>query len=314
MILIVTSRPDYTADWLILELTRRDIPFVRFNTEDYPSSTRVRWTDADSASLEFSGRALDLADVHSVWYRRPTPPVLPPNLSGGRAAWAAAESREALDGLWRTLDARWVNHPDRNRLADSKPEQLRRARKLGFVVPASLVTNDPQRVRDFVAAHPSGVICKPLFSGRIELDGGTHLFFTTLLDGDAVAGLEDLGPEPYLFQALVPKRYDVRVTVIGDDALAARIDSQSSSTSEVDWRRGDTAELTHDVEALPDDIAGKCIELVRSYGLLFGAIDLAFTDEGYVFFEINPNGQWAWLEQRTDLPLRQRLADLLSEP
>lgn len=314
MILIVTSRPDYTADWLILELTRRDLPFVRFNTEDYPSTTRVCWTGVDSASLEFSGRVLDLADVHSVWYRRPIPPVLPSDLSGGRAAWAAAESREALDGLWRTLDARWVNHPDRNRLADSKPEQLRRARKFGFVVPASLVTNDPQRVRDFVGVHPSGVICKPLFSGRIELEGGTHLFFTTLLDADAVAGLEDLGPEPYLFQALVAKRYDVRVTVIGDDAFAARIDSQTNSASEVDWRRGDTAELIHQVEVLPDDVASKCIELVRSYGLLFGAIDLAFTDDGYVFFEINPNGQWAWLEQRTDLPLRERLADLLTAP
>ncbi len=243
----------------------------------------------------------------------PVPPVLPPSLSAGRAAWAAAESREALDGLWRTLDARWVNHPDRNRLADSKPEQLRRAGGMGFAVPPSLITNDPRRARAFATMHPRGVVCKPLFSGRIELEAGPHLFFTTRLDLDAIAGLDALGPEPYLFQALVPKRYDVRVTVIGDEALAARIDSQANVDSEVDWRRGDTTLLSHQIEVLPDQVATRCVELVRSYGLLFGAIDLAFTNTGYVFFEINPNGQWAWLEQRTELPLRARLADLLGE-
>jgi glutathione synthase/RimK-type ligase-like ATP-grasp enzyme len=311
VILIVTSRPDYTADWLILELARQEVPFVRFNTEDYPTATHLQWTDGGAASLRLGGHVVDLADVHAVWYRRPTPPILSSDLSGGRAVWAAAESREALDGLWRTLDARWVNHPDHNRLADCKPEQLRRASELGFAVPKSLITNEPGLARDFVTDHPDGVVCKPLFSGRVELEDGAHLFFTTLLDQAAVADLQELGPEPYLFQALVPKRYDVRVTVIGDEAFAARIDSQPHAASEVDWRRGDVAELSHRVEDLPTGIADLCVQLVKSYGLLFGAIDLAQTADGYVFFEINPNGQWAWLEQRTDLRLRDRLVDLL---
>jgi hypothetical protein len=311
VVLIVTSRPDYTADWLILELERRNAQFARFNTEDYPSEARLHWTDTGIATLELAGKAVDLAEVVSVWYRRPVPPVLSPSLSPGRAAWAAAESREALDGLWRTLAARWVNHPDRNRLADSKPEQLRRARRMGFSVPPTVITNDPEQASAFAAMHPDGVVCKPLSSGRIDLDTGAHLFFTTKLDAEAIAALDDLGPEPYLFQALVPKRYDVRVTVIGAEALAARIDSQSSVEAEVDWRRGDTASLPHQREPLPDEVAARCVELVRSYSLLFGAIDLARTEHGYVFFEINPNGQWAWLEERTELPLRARLADLL---
>jgi glutathione synthase/RimK-type ligase-like ATP-grasp enzyme len=80
----------------------------------------------------------------------------------------------------------------------------------------------------------------------------------------------------------------------------------------VDWRRGHTLGLVHGIEELPAELAERCVRLVRSYGLLFAAVDFAVDQDGrYVFFEINPNGQWAWIEQRTGLPLRSRLADTL---
>jgi glutathione synthase/RimK-type ligase-like ATP-grasp enzyme len=140
------------------------------------------------------------------------------------------------------------------------------------------------------------------------------VFWTSRFDVTGDETLDDLGDEPYLFQALVPKRYDVRVTVIGDEAFAVAIESQEVLASEVDWRRGDVDELGHRVEDLPCDLARRCVDLVSGYNLRFGAIDLARRpDGGYTFFELNPNGQWAWLEQRTGLPLRRRLADLLLE-
>jgi hypothetical protein len=314
VILIVTSQSDYTADWLVLELERRGTQFARFNTDSYPSSTHLVWHEDGASSLAFTGTVVDLSEVTAVWYRRPVPPVLPPGLSAGRSAWAAAEAREALDGVWKTLTANWVNHPDRNRLADCKPEQLRRARALGFDVPASLVTNHPDAAVQFARAHEHGVICKPLFSGRIDIEGRSQLFFTSLLDADALKALNHAGPEPYLFQALIDKRYDVRVTVIGNQAFPVRIESQNvDPDAEIDWRRGDTETLAHHTERLPNDLADLCVALTHSYGLRFAAIDLARTESGYVFFEINPNGQWAWIEQRTGLPLRARLVDLLIE-
>lgn len=112
--------------------------------------------------------------------------------------------------------------------------------------------------------------------------------------------LDQLGPEPYLFQEHIPKSHDVRATVIGDEVLAAAIDSQQDTETRTDWRRGHPGSLGHEVTALPDAIAERCVELCRRLGLLFGAIDLAVRpDGGYSFFEINPNGQWAWVEQRT---------------
>jgi hypothetical protein len=37
--------------------------------------------------------------------------------------------------------------------------------------------------------------------------------------------------------------------------------------------------------------------LLEEYSLRFAAVDFAVANDGaWVFFEINPNGQWAWLD------------------
>ncbi len=224
MVRIVSQRGDYHADWLVLELRERGVSFVRFNTEDYPLSASLRWTNDHQAWLCVGDGDYDLAAVSAVWYRRPVPPVVADDLSAPAAAWARTEAREALMGVWRTLEALWVNHPDRNRLAESKQLQLRTAMELGFDVPQSLVSGDRETVEEFLVAHPRGVICKPLVSGRVPIGADEQVFFTSPINAQSVS-LSTLGAEPYLFQELVPKLYDVRVTVIGDEALAVRIDS-----------------------------------------------------------------------------------------
>jgi hypothetical protein len=314
VVLIVTERGDIHADLMVKELTDRRASFVRFNTEDYPQQATLRWASDGTRRLSLRGAEHDLREATSVWYRRPVPPRMPAGRSELAVAWAQGEAREALLGVWRTLDARWVNHPDRNRVAESKLNQLRVAAELGFEVPATLVTNDAGSVVEFIAAHPEGVICKPVSDGRVPVANEEHVFFTSRVTPESLP-LDELGPEPYLFQAFVAKSFDVRATVIGEDVFAARIESQEDIETQTDWRRGRPGGLCHDVIDLPDEIVERCIALCRRFGLLFGAIDLAGRpDGGFSFFEINPNGQWAWVEQRTGLPLLSRLADLLLRP
>ena len=230
-----------------------------------------------------------------------------------RAAWAVTESWAALEGLWRTVNARWVNHPDANRAASSRSrQQLRRAARFGFSVPRTVVTNDAGILRQFGDEVGGDLVCKPVDEGRLNFRQGERLFFTTTFVLRKSDDLADLGPEPYLFQELVRKKCDVRVTVIGDEVFATRIESQRTRTGRVDWRASGT-DAGHRVEPLPVCMAEKCLALTRSYGLAFGAIDLARVDDGlYTFFEINPNGQWAWIEQLTGQPLRQAMAGLLT--
>ena len=63
---------------------------------------------------------------------------------------------------------------------------------------------------------------------------------------------------------------------------------------------------------LPLEEEQRCIRLVQELGQCFGAIDLVLHPErGYVFLEINPNGQWGWIEDFTGLPIAAAFADLL---
>jgi len=106
---------------------------------------------------------------------------------------------------------------------------------------------------------------------------------------------------------------DVRVTVIGDSVFAAGIESTYLDGARIDFRRAEIFDLPHQYLELPNKVKMGCLDLVRQLGLRFGAIDLLLTSEGeYVFLEINPNGQWLWIEWVIGVPLTRTLCDLLA--
>lgn len=312
MLVLVTNRDDVTADWLVAELRERGIAFARFNSEDYPSRVQLHWTP-DDARLELGDTIIERRDVAAVWWRRPVVSSMSAGRNQAEADWASDEARAAVEGFWLSVDAHWVNHPDANDRAASKLEQLRRAGRFGFEVPATLVTNGAEAVRAFAAAHEQ-IVCKAIKSARPPAADGSAdgMLYTAIVDDAVLGDLDEFGPEPYLFQALVPKCHDLRVIVIGERAFGCRILSQDDPAGVVDWRRAETGALVHEAEELEPDIAAACIAMTHSYGLRFAAIDLARRlDGGLTFFELNPNGQWAWIEQLTGLPLANALSDEL---
>ena len=90
------------------------------------------------------------------------------------------------------------------------------------------------------------------------------------------------------------------------------IDSQSKEETATDWRKGSYTDLRHQVVSLPGDVEAACVKLVKNLGLRFGAIDLVLDRKGrFWFLECNPNGQWAWIENRTGLPISAAIVDEL---
>jgi glutathione synthase/RimK-type ligase-like ATP-grasp enzyme len=117
---------------------------------------------------------------------------------------------------------------------------------------------------------------------------------------------------PVILQPYIDKAYEVRATVIGEKVFAAAIFSQSSTRTTYDWRRYNVKHTPHKPFKLSPEVEERCISMVRHLGLVFGAIDLICTpDNRFVFLEINPNGQWAWIEILTGLPIGDAIADWL---
>lgn len=115
-------------------------------------------------------------------------------------------------------------------------------------------------------------------------------------------------------QEEIKKQYDVRVTVVGSQLFATAILSQEHEETTVDWRKGSRPDLQHERIDLPREVEEKCFALMKRLNLRYGAIDLVCDLQGKLWFlEINPNGQWAWIENLTGYPIAAAIVDELED-
>lgn len=317
MILIVTNKRDYTADFVVLELHKQGVGFVRFNTEDFPSAVDVTiqaTSNGIDGNLHFPSQDISFGNVTSVWYRRPVNSQVPSDLEDIAAQeFVVQESKATLDGLWHLLPCFWVSHPSKLRSAESKLYQLKIATTIGFNIPDTVVTDDPRVARDFYLSHLGSVIYKPLHQARIFRDEKVSLIYSTNLERIQLENFESIKYAPVILQSYIEKLLEIRVTVVGQDVFAVELHTQEVADAIHDWRRANVNNIKHRRHKLPVRIEEKCITLVRTLDLQFGAIDLILKPDGeYIFLEINPNGQWAWIQQLCpDILIRDALVSLL---
>lgn len=312
MILIVTSKDDVTADFLTQRLKRSD--FLRIDTEDLPSSVRISSTERAS-SFEIGRRSYRPLEFTGVWYRRPKPILFPTNGRKAEARHAASEYASALEGVLALIpESKWINHPARNVGAGHKLEQIRRASRFGLKVPKTLVTQDVVALRQFWSDCSYGVILKPISHGYIERKTGQpdSLIYTNALREEDLNRETEINRCPTLFQERIDKISDIRVTVVDGDIQAAELHARDDGIQRLDIRRNNMVDVRYQKIELPRDVCSKLTRLLRSYRLRFAAIDLVRRSDGQLLFlEINPNGQWAWLDMARVTDSRRALIKAL---
>lgn len=308
MFLVVTNKRDVTSDFVVLELQRRSLPYLRLNTEDLPKALLdCRPATGGAWRIAIDGKDVDLANVGAAYFRRPeTPEPLADVRTPEERTYCSAEWSAALHALYWELDLKWLNAPHKISVAENKIRQLREAHAVGFKVPETLVTNDAAAAEAFAAT--ADIVGKPLRNAVVGNNESDRVIFTKRLTADAFSDPMPTRVCPLILQREIPKRFDLRVTVVGDELFAVTIDSQAHTQTQVDWRSGSRPDLSHEVHSLPVDISRKCFEIVKRLGLRFGAIDLVLDTRGdYWFLEVNPNGQWGWIEKRTGLPISRAI-------
>lgn len=313
MLLLVTNRRDITIDYVVAELKRRQTPFFRLNTEELPKARCTMAVFPRSAwSLSFEGRVLQGADVRAAYFRRPAPPASNFTIPDvGEREYVDAEWGAFLKSLYARLEGLWLNSPMDIFAAEDKPRQLMLASEIGFHVPQALITNDIASVLEVAKVGPA--IGKPLRQALINGEQERVIFTTRLAvlrDGDK----ETIALAPLIAQTEIKKKYDVRVTVVGQKVFATAIKSQEHEETTVDWRQGSRPDLKHECIKLPGEVEEQCLALMKCLNLRFGAIDLICDQQGNLWFlEINPNGQWAWIENLTGYPIAAAIVDELEE-
>lgn len=312
-ILVITSAIDATATYLCEKLVQQGISFIRFNTEAFPALWKLNWEiyPYSTPALSNDSQSIDLKSIGSVWYRRPAPPTISKEVTEPTAReFARQECEETMAAIWQDVDALWVSRPTAIRYASHKPHQLRLAAELGFSVPETLVSSDPDRIRLFWDNHHGSVVFKTLHQDPIEFEGQNYFAYTQRFTAEHWLDSERLVFSPTLFQEYIKPKAEIRVTIIGQKVFAAHLGTLSD---EPDWRRLGADEQKWETHMLPTQVENRCVEIVKKCNLSFGAIDLILTHTGeYFFLELNPNGQWAWIEMITGMPLSNALIDLLS--
>lgn len=306
MTVVVFSEPtDVHAQSVIRELARAGEPdALILDFRDMPQRIRIDMALSNARGSGFAltlpeGRRLRLDEVRAFWWRRPQGCVLPSGMAPEAQHFALTELGTALQGMWQASEALWVNNIVRDAAAAHKPWQLELARRIGLSIPDTLITTDPENVRAFWQVRGGEVIYKPFlqtFHSWRE---------TRRLRREELALLDSVRIAPVIFQALVPGAADLRVTVIGDRIFAAAVDLRKMEYN-LDVRLNQQAYERHD---LPPAVGEKLLALMRRLGLEYGAIDLRLTPEGdYVFFEVNPAGQFLFVENACGLPISAALA------
>jgi hypothetical protein len=319
MILIIADRADPHADQVAQMLRRRGVDSARFSQTDFPTKAELSLSYSPTGEARYVLRVgtdeIDLNRLRCVWYRLGAYPVPHGHLTEQHHRdYVAEESRCFLHDAWHSLDCPWVPAPHFVvQRAQLKAAQLKAAAALGLELPPTLVTNSPDDFLDFYRQHNGRVVSKQAGFALIRHGIGQYVRYTDVVSRRDVGYAHAVRYCPMIFQAYVPKRVELRITVVGQQVFPAEIRSQETNHTRHDWRRYDHLKTGYAPHALPPEIGRRCIDLVERLGLCYGAIDMILTPDGrYVFLEVNPQGQCQWIEELTGLHINEALCDLLT--
>ena len=318
-VLIITHSDDNECVARVTEaIERKGGHTIRFDTDRYPTDVRLTayyGSAGDECLTLTNGEGeFDLRAVTAVWHRRLNFGAhLPAGLDKQLRHASLGETSAAAHGLLASLKAFRMDHLHHIRHAENKQLQLQVARELELDTPRTLTTNDPAAVRAFAKNCETGVVTKMLSSFAIYDEGQELVVFTNPVKPEDLADLSGLNLCPATFQELLPKSLEIRATVVGQRVISAAVDSQVSARATHDWRR-DGVRMLQDWRPyqLPLDIEEKLLRLMDYFSLNYGAIDIILTpDERHVFLELNPCGEFFWLERSPGLPISDAIADVL---
>ncbi|MFH8582817.1 ATP-grasp ribosomal peptide maturase [Streptomyces celluloflavus] len=310
-VLVLTNAYDVTADVVLRLLAGRRVPVVRLDPgtdlHTGASLTATYRTGDQRGTLRTASREIDTRRIRSVWVRRPSPYEGPPELSGQDRRFAAEQALWGAGGILASLPgAHYVNHPWSNRAAEFKPAQLSTALRCGFLVPSTVITDDPQEARTFAARQPGGVVYKPVWNTPYRVDDQPHSVWVREVRAAEIT--DAVSVCPHMFQAKVDKAFDARVTAVGGRLFGVRIDSP-----DLDWRHRQDLMTCIPIE-VPASVARAVATYLAELRLNYGAFDFAVTAAGaWYFLECNPNGQWAWQPAQTTAAIAQALTDRLEK-
>lgn len=306
MILIVGNSVDGVPS-VIEEIKKiSDKKIIFFKADKCLENDTINFTYINGCAdlfFDISGQTIGTDDVTAVWYWKP---LLPKALRTIQPPEHQTFIYRQFLAMWRSLvgflsDRVWVNDYYKLLEAEHKPYQIKVATEIGLNVPDTTVTSNPERAVEFWEHCKKQMIIKALMLSPTE----NSMIFTNKVTEELMSKISRIKSSPVILQKLIPRKYELRITVVGEEIFPALVESESN----LDWRRKKIKLRPHQ---LPKNVEEDCFSLVKKLGLKYGCIDMIVTpDDQYIFLEINPNGQWFFVECQTGMQIGKAIAHLL---
>lgn len=326
IVLIITSQNEISVPPVLGYLKDMQQPYFRLDADAIIRSHAMLSMNLHAAGFTGSlrlqnGDAMSTTQIKSVWFRRPkTLSVDGLYADSEESAFAESEMSGALWSLYSNLDdVFWMNHPlpSRHLLEHNKLLQMKLAAECGLRVPDTIVTNTAAEIISFCEQR-GGIVAVKVLRKAVpnNTDPSRKWIYTNIVTLDHLKRHTDnISSTAVMAQEYVAKKVELRVTIVGTKLLACAIHSQDSERTKVDWRRYDFERVRHDVYELPTAVAEKLLAFMDRCNLSFGAVDMIVTpDDEFIFLEINPSGQYGWIERLTGLPISRTIAEVLTNP
>lgn len=247
--------------------------------------------------LRLGGQVYPL-DAFSVAYLRLMDfQELPEYRQGGDPA-AIEQVHRALVAWLEAAPLRVMNRAGPMGSNQSKPYQAQLIARAGFLTPPTLISNDPEAVRAFLAEH-GRVIYKSISALRSVVQELTPA---------GLRALERIRYLPVQFQAFIPGE-DLRVHVAGERVFASRIRS-----SAIDYRYAGREGLDVELESvyIEDALVERCRSLSEQLELPLCGIDLRVAPGGEVYcFEVNPSPAYSYYQEQTGQDIAGAIVEYL---
>lgn len=313
-LLILTYEEDPHAKSVCNYLEKREIEYFIVNTDKLIGNYEITFhSESLIYSISDKSKKINLDEGWNIWNRRVMDPELPEGFPKDLEDIIFTETERTWEGMLFSHNGTVINKPQSNFAANNKIDQLRFVQNYGkgIIVPETILTNNPEVLQEFYDKYQQ--ICHKLQKAAlVQRDNEYLTTYNNLVSDNNMKHSDLIRRNPNLFQRYIDKKYEIRITALKDEVVGIAIHSQDSDQSKIDFRRYDFENVPYKKVELPQNIIHFCRDLLEHYNLSFGEIDMIYTpNEEYVFLELNPNGQWLWLELKSGYNLTKDIAENL---
>jgi len=312
-VLVITDNFDTHADFICPKITHYDTRVFRFDTNNLERYQIDLMPDLSKLLLvdKSDGDLISADEITSVWYRRPSPDRKADELiDADGLKFFRGETKEWIKSITFALKhCFWVTAPWLLYESRIKSRQLSVAQALGLQVPRTLITMDPDSVKRFYSECQDGMVAKPL---KVPFVESKESFYTLRVQEINPADLDNpaLYICPTVFQEKISVSHELRIVAIGHRLFAFKAVTKEKNA--LDIRSGGLGNVEYSACEISEALSSKIISMLSQFNTPFSSMDFLVDCDGREYFvDLNPNGQWLFLEFLTGVNMSDVFVEML---